>query len=566
MSMNTTIGRQAEPRGERELIVITKSDAHVRVEGDRLASPAGASVADIQSILDAEGARMEPLFGGDVGEAETLMPDAEVPGEGFGAFFRVHAPENRLEALAAQLRQLETVDGAYVKPPAEPAHLVLDRRNLMIEVEPAIGEAPTTSPLFTDRQDYLDAAPVGVDAAYAWSQAGGRGQNIRVIDCEWGWLFSHEDLVVNSLGLIAGSNHSSTNHGTAVHGEIGGDENAFGVTGISPAAGLGSSSFFGQVESTAIKAAADTLSAGDIILLEIHRPGPNAKGIEFQQGYVGIEWWPDDFVAIRYAVSKGIIVVEAAGNGWENLDAAIYNTPLVGFPSWWTNPFNVANPSSQAVLAGAGDPPYGTHGRTNPPSSKWGHLTYTDRARCGFSNWGARVDAQGWGWEVTTTGYGDLQGGADPNRWYTDQFSGTSSASPIVVAALASTQGVLKAKGMPLMTSQGARDLLRITGSPQQAATDRPVSQRVGNRPNLRQLIPAALRQWIYNATIQYTYAVTTTQSAWVYIKDLGWRLIATGAPDGVTNVFGVACEAQAAGKPAHVYIDDTRLYNIWLP
>jgi hypothetical protein len=176
------------------------------------------------------------------------------------------------------------------------------------------------------------------------------------------------------------------------------------------------------------------------------------------------------------------------------------------------------------------------------------------------------VDAQGWGWEVTSSGYGDLQGGSDANRWYTDVFSGTSSASPIVLGALACTQGVLKAEGMPLMSSERARQLLRSTGSPQQSATDRPATQRIGNRPNLRQLIPAALRQWIYSTTIQYTYALTASQSAWAYIKNIGWRQVATGSPDGVTNVHTIACEAQASGKPVHVYIDDTKLYNIWIP
>jgi hypothetical protein len=561
MSMNTTIGDETQPRGEPELVVITRSDAHVRVERNHLASATGAPVSDIDDLLQTRGARIQPLFGDDVGEAEEMLPRSESPDDGFGSFFRVLAPEDELEELAAELREMETVDAAYVKPPAEPAQVTLDDPRGLIELEPSLSEAPSSTPSFQARQDYLLAAPVGIDTAYAWGMPGGRGQNVRVIDCEWGWQFTHEDLLQNSLGLVGGSNHSSTDHGTAVFGEIGGDQNAFGVTGISPDSPLGASSFVGQSSPAAIKKAADSLSAGDIILLEIHRPGPNSGG-GGQQGFIAIEWWPDDFLAIRYAVNKGIIVVEAAGNGWENLDAAAYNTAGTGFPTWWKNPFNLANPSSGAVVVGAGDPPSGTHGRTISP---W-NQPYVDRARCGFSNWGSRVDAQGWGWEVTSAGYGDLQGGGDKNRWYTDQFSGTSSASPIVVGALACTQGVLKSKGMPMMTSEVARNLLRATGSPQQAATGRPVSQRIGNRPNLRQLIPAALRQWVHNTTIQFTYALTSSQSVWAYIKDLGWRQVETGAPDGVTNVFGMACEAQASGKAVHVYIDDTKLYNIWMP
>src|SRR6185295_8066520 len=103
---------------------------------------------------------------------------------------------------------------------------------------------------------------------------------------------------------------------------------------------------------------------------------------------------------------------------------------------------------SGAILVGAGAPPPGTHGRN------WG----ADRSRLDFSNYGAAVDAQGWGREVTATGYGDLQGGGNTNLWYTDTFSGTSSASPIVTGALACTQGVLRARGRVPLSPARARE------------------------------------------------------------------------------------------------------------
>ena len=57
---------------------------------------------------------------------------------------------------------------------------------------------------------------------------------------------------------------------------------------------------------------------------------------------------------------------------------------------------------------------------------------------------------QGWGWEVTSTGYGDLQGGSDKNRWYTDQFNGTSSASPICRRCASLRAGISRApEGLP---------------------------------------------------------------------------------------------------------------------
>lgn len=90
---------------------------------------------------------------------------------------------------------------------------------------------------------------------------------------------------------------------------------------------------------------------------------------------------------------------------------------------------------------------------------------------------------------MTSCGYGDLQGGADENLWYTDSFGGTSSASPMVVGTLACIQGTLRAAGRPLITPSSARNLLRTFGSPQQDAPGRPASQRIGNRPDLSHML-----------------------------------------------------------------------------
>jgi len=104
-----------------------------------------------------------------------------------------------------------------------------------------------------------------------------------------------------------------------------------------------------------------------------------------------------------------------------------------------------------------------------------------------FSNFGSCVDVQGWGREVTTCGYGDLQGGSNEDLWYTDTFSGTSSASPVIVGSVASLQGALRARGKPLLTPATGAQPLAHTGSPQQNEPGRPATQHIGNRPNLRQ-------------------------------------------------------------------------------
>lgn len=485
--------------GRRELIVIAAPEAELRVSTTAARSLTGAELGELGPIAADPEVVIRPLFGAseervrsaatEIAAEAPLGTDEAAPSlaEEMSRFYSVDAPDDRLDDLAARLAASPAVAGAYVKPAAglPVVAATLERVN---EMTASTDDAPPTTPDFSAQQGYLDTAPGGIDARWAWTQAGGRGDGIRIIDCEWGWRFTHEDLTQNQGGVIAGTadptpDSRSTNHGTAVLGEISGDVNGVGVTGISPNAVI-SASAFSVASATAIRSAADRLGPGDIILLEIHRGGPNYPGGDTQLGFIAIEWWPDDYLAIRYAVTKGIVVVEAAGNGSQNLDDPVYDTPRPGFPSWWRNPFRRRELDSGAVIVGAGAPPSGASG--------------PDRSRLGFSNYGACLDAQGWGREVVSTGYGNLQGGADVDLWYTDTFSGTSSASPIVVGALACTQGVLRAHGRPRLSPARARQLLRSTGSPQQDAPGRPATQRIGRRPDLRTLVPAALvnRQW----------------------------------------------------------------------
>jgi hypothetical protein len=476
--------------GQPELIVIAKPEAGLRALAGGVASVADIDTESLGSLLVSHGAAMRPLFGlsedrlraqvaalgvppeADEGRDATPLPDLAL-------FYRVAAEVGQLAQLAEELLANDLVEAAYVKPAGEPP---LEDSSAM---QPDAGDAPPATPDFVSRQGYLAAAPGGIDAGFAWTLPGGGGSGVNVIDCEWAWRFTHEDLLQNQGGVVAGTSGSDTDHGTSVLGVISGDRNSIGIIGIAPEATISASSFTDQSSSQAIKAAADKLGRGDIILLEIHRPGPNAPSPpQGQLGFIAIEWWPDDFAAIRYAVQRGLVVVEAAGNGFQNLDDAVYNTRPVGFPSNWLNPFNPDSPSSGAVLVGAGAPPPNTHGADHGP----------DCSRLDFSNYGARVDGQGWGREVTSTGYGDLQGGSNQDLWYTDRFNGTSSASPVVVGTLACVQGALRARGHRLLTSEAARRLARSSGSPQQDAPGRPASQRIGSRPNLRALIPAAAR------------------------------------------------------------------------
>src|SRR5262249_33446305 len=132
----------------------------------------------------------------------------------------------------------------------------------------------------------------------------------------------------------------------------------------------------------AINVARLQTTPGDVILIEQQAP---VCGLT---DYGPVEWYQSAYDAIKTSTAAGRIVVEAAGNGSVNLDRASCH-----------NLFKRTVLDSGAIMVGAGAPPA---------------YSQTDRARLYFSTYGSRVDLQGWGFSVATTGYGDLQAGG-PN-------------------------------------------------------------------------------------------------------------------------------------------------------
>lgn len=362
--------------------------------------------------------------------------------------------------LAAALSKKASIWQAYVAPRPVPAG--------------ASGSAPG-SRLFEPAQGYLFAAPNGIAAAGVWSLPGARGKGVTVCDIEGAWNLKHEDLP-SGITLIGGTMLADVgwrNHGTAVLGEMVSLRSSKGTIGIChEASAVVQSAFIGGVFNlaAALTNAANKLKAGDVILIELQATGPNGK-------YVAMQYWSDIFSAIRAATDKGITVVEAAGNGNENFDLPVFQGTGL-------------QKDSGAVVVGAGVPStnhidFDGFGAGLPGYSSLG----VPRSRIWFSNYGAIVNVQAWGWHVTTLGYGDAQGDSSENRWYSLRFSGTSSASPIVTGAVACLQGRAKAKlGSPLSPSK-VRDILMATGTPQEPGPGVPLSQHIGPQPNLAKAV-----------------------------------------------------------------------------
>jgi hypothetical protein len=430
--------------------VVVRLRASVDVAGLLPARPDAAPVPpSLKAILDGyPGASAGPLVRG----GASLRPTPPTAALWAARYVRVRASSDaEAREIAARVLASPDVELAYVEPVYSPP--------IAFRIErPHVTPPSAFTPDFTMRQAHLGPAPGGIDARYAWS-LGAAGEGITLADVEGGWILDHEEFDPARIALSHGEQSTDeewVQHGTACVGEAFARRDAPGVAGIAHAVRfVHCCSWMGEENGVpnAIAQASAHLSAGDVMLIEPQANGPTGVPI-------AIEYWEANLDAIRSATDRGIVVVEAAGNGGANLDDPAF-----------AGKFDRRIADSGAILVGAG---------ASPASGQ-------DRARLDFSNYGARLDLQGYGVDVCTTGYGDLHG-PERRKYYTGSFNGTSSASPMVWAASAILQGIARRRGRVLTAAQ-VRETLVATGSPQQDGPGRPATQRIGPRPDLRAAI-----------------------------------------------------------------------------
>ncbi len=438
---------------------------HVKLRPTGMASAEnlGAFVSAAQSFQAHDGG--DPLR---ALEIDTLFDAADRTIDERSRWLRIEVPSSREAARwVTELTSRPEIEQAFVEPettlpspfPAEPDHTHLD--HALIDPDRLTRDdgdsCPITTPSFESYQGYLGPAPAGIDAPAVWRR-NIRGQGIWFADIEGGWNAKHEDLPGDRITHAGGKpidDPSWRAHGTAVLGEVVGRDNGKGVVGIAPdVEKVFTSSIGGTSVARAIDTAAKKLRAGDVLLIELQSTGPRGR-------YLPVEYWDDSFDVIAAATKRGVVVIEAAGNGAEDLDHKEYKGKL-----------DRKKRDSGAIMIGAGGPP---------------RDGYKDREKLDFSNYGSRVDVQGWGRKVATLDYGDLQncageeaGGRYTDRHYTGEFSGTSSASPIVAGAAVLLESIARQRGQVIAPAK-LRDVLRDTGTPQAGDT----SKHIGPRPDL---------------------------------------------------------------------------------
>jgi hypothetical protein len=226
----------------------------------------------------------------------------------------------------------------------------------------------------------------------------------------------------------------------------------------------------------AILEATSQLGPGDVLILELQ--------IEVQNF---IDFWPVEceafnFAAIEAATKKGIIVIEAAGNGGRDFD--VPPSPFTSNPN--NNPYY--NQDSGAIIVAA----------VNPRIIIVNGIVLIEAGvRDSVSNFGHRVNCFAWGSLVDTLTSDPATGNPNPLALYTTIFGGTSAATAIIAGAAIVLQSIceqpalqggigrrLDPAEMRAMLSDFSTGTLSANSTAAALNTD-----RIGVMPNLRLII-----------------------------------------------------------------------------
>lgn len=395
----------------------------------------------------------------------------------FSHLFRVETNGKSLQELLDISKKIDTLNGvSYCSlTPIYPLEKAKSKDFSLNDHSPR-----SNTPDFSDKQGYLKDSAGGIHAYYAWNE-GVLGEGVTFRDVEGAWDMSHEDLANLHVGLEAKSSEWM-DHGTNTIGVLMGQHNGFGIKGATPNAEMYTYSVYNDEGSNsdpgrtyAIAKAIEDAKAGDIIILELQDRGLNqAVFPDYGPADVKMAVWD----LVKAATDDSILVVAASGNGNQNLDGASYE----GYRNRGDN---------GSILVAGGKP--------------------EDQSKTSSSGYGEMVRLQGWGYYVTTTGGSKvkeyvLQSGSHAD--YTSNYTGTSSATPVVAAAMGLVQSWAKKYQGRYLGPYEMRDLLVSTGTP--ATGDK----TIGPLPNVEAAIKKLKESGSSTITVgQYSKNSFTIQS-----------------------------------------------------
>ena len=360
-------------------------------------------------------------------------------------FFNVELPAaSDPAAVSAALRGLDVVESVEPWP---------------VPMPPPVDLAPPT-PSFVGLQTYRASAPAGAGFASLAGASGADGAGLRYVDIEFGWVLDHEDLELGSGAVVPTGTAQNPyadqgSHGSAILGLLSARDNAYGITGLVPAAQARVAAAYTSERSWdvgyAIEQALAVSAPGDLILIEqqVCVCGSSCPGGS-QAGAGPVEWFTPWREAIATATALGVVVVAAAGNGAVNLDAAACG-----------GAFDRSLYDSGAIFVGAGSAAH---------------------APLSYASYGSRVDVQGIAEGLVTLGGGNLFDPGDVRQRYQSSFGGSSGASALVAGAALAVQGGRRARGLDPLEPAELRALLVETGTPQAAD-----ARHIGPLPDAQQ-------------------------------------------------------------------------------
>jgi subtilisin family serine protease len=340
---------------------------------------------------------------------------------------------------------------------AEPAVTYADLEPIPLPASPPLAEGtediPPPTPDFTHLQTYRGAAPTGLGFDAVRWVLGARGELARVLHVEVDWVWDHEDLALTPAHFVGVPTSTATdgaNHGTAIVGVLYARRNGYGLTGVVDATDLRLVSVdqYGSLLNS-ITTAVVHARPGDVVTLiggyNLQLAKPN--------DIIPYEYFQINFDAFLTATALGVIVVESAANGDNDLDDPRFQRR-----------FDLSVRDSGAIMVGATDG--------------------SDLRRAPYSNYGSRIDANAWGYGVATLGYGTLFSPTPGRRQqYTERSAGTSSASALITGVIASIASAVRQQQGRTVTPAEVRRLLRTHGTA--SAGD------IGLRPDLAAIFAA---------------------------------------------------------------------------